>query len=299
MLKFFLVTLFLTTQVFALRLQKKSKSLDPNDSTGKRFAYVTLFKLPKELQKKVLKESQSAALKDMGTMEQTMESESGDGEALLPGGHKSYGPDIIFRMDDQLRKVEAKYPLVVLTDDPRLINSKELKDHPNLKILRIGDDVESSESFYRGQVEKMPERVRHTIQKLSFFNMTQYDKIVSFDLDVAVQGNLDHLFTDYDTEGGETVYGAMDSWKCNTKPKRGNLNDPQNMYFQSSIMVLTPQEGIIKKMKKVPFLNKWGDQQIIQEFFKTQKKPAQLLPSGLISMPNCDDAKKAAIIHYR
>lgn len=307
MLKFVLATLFLITQVFALKYDKKGSDkgvenevhkVAEDSKKGENFAYVTLLKFPPELNKTKAEKAaaEPRALKEMGTMEVEME----NGQALPTKGRvMEYGPERIFKMDEQLRKYGAKYPLVVLTDDPRLIKSDKLKDHPNLKILRIPEDIEAAETFYSPKVARLQARLRPTIQKLSFFNMTQYDKLVSFDLDVLIQDNLDHLFKEVDTEGGETVFGAFNSFKCGANPNRGNVKDEWNLYFQSSVMVLTPQKGIIEKIRKLTFVGRWGDQHLIQDFFRMQKKPAQLLPAGLISQPNCDDAKTAAIIHQR
>lgn len=203
--------------------------------------------------------------------------------ALPPNGAKKMienGPDFIFRIDDQLRAAGAKYPLVVMTNDPQMLGHPALSKHPNMKTLRIGTDVELL-VLKGGQIQ--PRNKMHA-QKLTVFSLTQFDKVVSLDMDVTVKGNPDHIFTDFDTKNGQQVYGMWNDFSCNNHPHM--VND----YFNSAIMLLEPNKAIFKELLEFARTNHgfWGEQIIVQSFFKNHIKNApQALPFKVADFVDC------------
>merc|ERR1719191_238907 len=138
---------------------------------------------------------------------------------------------MLFKIDNQLREAGAKYPYIVITNDKSLATHEELQDHPNMKLIEVGHDV----SFLKlnGKVQR---RNRLHVQKLSVFNMSQYDKILSLDMDITVKKNPDHMFTDFDTKDGNKVWGMFNDFKC-TDGHRSLAGS----YFNSAVMLLEPK----------------------------------------------------------
>jgi hypothetical protein len=276
---------------------------------GGNFAYITLNMNPKAVPQEVkmtdvMTEAEEAeyikndaALKaqvEEGTALKTKTQE----EALIPpGGSKMYGPDMIFGIDDQLRNAGAKYPYIVVTNDPRLITDPRLNEHPNMKIVKVGDDV--SFLALKGKVAM---RNKLHVQKLSIFNMTQYDKLISLDQDIKVMKNIDHIFTDpeFDTANGDRVYGMSNAQFDCTNGKQHYNGD----YFNSAVMLLEPKPNTFDAIMEFAHhrSNFWGDQAIIQTFFQKERKRPEIFPIEIADFVDCKNRiakKQPDVVHLR
>jgi len=278
-----LAALLLLTPASALQLKKLSKP------TGDNFAYVSLLMWDKSMTKVDGFVPDPTKMADQGAVEESLNNnaalKSTEAEQALipPGGHKMYGPKMIFKIDTQLREQGSKYPYIVITDDQRLIDSPELKDHPNLKLLKVGHDVD----FVRVD-RKVANRNRLHAQKLSVFNMTQYDKILSLDMDIEIKANLDHVFKDYDTKNGNLVYGMYNDFNCsNTKQHIGD-------YFNSAFMLLEPKPDTLTDMMEYVHQNGgfYGDQAIVQKFFHKHHQEPEIFPRDLADFVDCKHRMK-------
>jgi len=230
--------------------------------------------------------------------EEALKSDATEEALIPPGGHKMYGPHMIFKIDNQLREHGSKYPYIVVTDDDRLIQSPLLKDHPNIQLVKVGSDIE-----FLSLGAKLQTRNKRHAQKLALFNMTQYDKILSLDMDIEIKANLDHIFKDYDTKDGSTVYGMYNDFTC------GSGSAHSGDYFNSAIMLLEPREDTFKDLMEFTRTHHgfFGDQAVTQNFFKTQRKEPELFSTEIADFVDCEKrmrknakaGKPVQVVHLR
>eukprot|EP00746_Dinoflagellata_sp_MGD_P141252 gnl/MRDRNA2_/MRDRNA2_74388_c0_seq1.p1 gnl/MRDRNA2_/MRDRNA2_74388_c0~~gnl/MRDRNA2_/MRDRNA2_74388_c0_seq1.p1 ORF type:complete len:314 (+),score=49.14 gnl/MRDRNA2_/MRDRNA2_74388_c0_seq1:63-944(+) len=264
------------------------------------FAYISLLMneeaVPKttKLTDTMTEDEEKEYLKDHPALKNTLEEEA----LIPPGGHKAYGPDLIFKIDDQIRATGSKYPYVVITNDPRLYTDERLKDHPNMKLVKVGEDV--SFLSFRGKVSL---RNQLHVQKLSIYNMTQYDKLLSLDMDVIIQKNLDHIFTEYDTQNGDKIWGMKNDFECTDLGQTNRGGD----YWNSAVVLLQPRAGTFKEIMDFALANGkfWGDQALVQKFFTVKRQKPDLFPYAIADFQGCKKRMKLApggmtdIIHQR
>ena len=150
-------------------------------------------------------------------------------------------------LSENLKHVNSKYSLLCLINEEIDNNTRKILDKFGIeyKVLKkIDYDVD-----YNDFIQPY---FKNTFDKLSVFNLTEYEKIVYLDLDLLILENIDELF-DYD---GLSM--AKDH--------------PFSELFNSGVMVIEPNkndyDGLIKNMKeKMKNKDHTSDQNIINEYF--------------------------------
>jgi len=257
---------FSPTSALKVMLDKKQS---PTASSKGRFAYVSTY-----MNEAVF----NAEVKNLKKHERAL-------NAIPVGGHKAYGPEMIFSIDDMLRKSGSKYPYVIVTNDPEMINNEKLKDHPGIEIVEVGDgEGQTPMIWLKGKVS-----IRNKLhpQKLSEFNLTKYQKLLHLDMDIVVQKNLDHVFTDYDTRDGQQIWGILNDFSCSETHRQKWHEKMYNDYFNSAIMLIEPKEKTYTDLLEFSKYQEgfWGDQKLIQNYFdeprihKFQSKKLELFLS--------------------
>jgi len=178
------------------------------------------------------------------------------------------------RLAQMLQKQSSKYPLVVLTNDPKLLdiehNEKKKEMYPNVIIKEI-----NNEDWLKRECKLQP-RNGFNYQKLSVFGLTEYDKLMWLDTEIAIRKNLDSVFDDYDLDNGNRVYRQVDDYTC----QGSSYVDfcPGVMLFAPGPDRVTGLSDIAKSMQTC-----WGDQRVIRKYFKQpgrEMKMIQLSHSG-------------------
>jgi hypothetical protein len=262
----------LTVQEPNLKVQEEApyKSMDPltrKAKKGHNYAYVTMWVSAKNAPKFV----RNAALMDKAEEKaafKVMQEEEGLDDEIFARkmeksnlveklGGESVAHQGTLKLAQQLSAVKSKYPLVVMTNDPKLLdiqfNQTKKAMYRNLIIKPIQD-----EDWLRQQCKLQPGNGIH-YQKLNMFGMTEYDKLIWLDTDGKVRKNLDEVFDQYDTKSGHAIYGQLDDYNCD-----GNGD------FCSGLVLFQPQHGLVEKLqataKSMHFC--WGDQRILRKHFK-------------------------------
>jgi len=184
------------------------------------------------------------------------------------------------RLAQQLKTLGSKYPLVLLTNDPKLLaidhNDTKRSLYPNVVIKPIhqGD-------WLKQQCKLKPGNGLH-YQKLSIFGMTDYDKLMWIDTDMTLRKNLDGIFDDprYDLLDGKRIYGQRDDYfSCDGKGD-----------FCSSLMLFKPRadaiEGLGQAAKGMGYC--WGDQRIIRQYFKTDGRSKEHFSHNVVHWSHCN-----------
>jgi len=312
-LLFVLVTL---SPASALQLKKNAGP----DGGGEEFAYVTMWlkkdlvPLPKfadvmtaeeelELEQANPSEKKNRAARlSVQVSEESMESD------LPKGGSRRYGPSFVFDMDGKLRKAGSTKPLLVVTNDPAMIDAPELKDHPMIKIVEMGEG--KNVDFVQTNV-KLLARNRVHLHKLAIFSMTEYKKMIYMDLDTQVNKNIDHIFTDerFSTRDGKQVWGIVNDFSCGHHGTRYRSD-----FFNSAVMLFEPKKETAKDMMKFAEGKRfWGDQALIQAYYTHNKdekgkmikdpelrKKARIFPTKMADFMNCNEnTEPLEIEHHR
>ena len=163
----------------------------------------------------------------------------------------------ILGVSECLKRVKSKYPFyVVITDQISLEIEKLLNEHGIYTIRRnsiqIPEIIKVKNS--RGEFSHWT----NTFDKLSIFELTQFDKIVYLDADLYIRKNIDELFQ----------YHHMA-----TTPNRKygpNIAPPPELI--SGLLVIEPEKGLLNKFSNILMSisdkrQSIGDQDILQEYY--------------------------------
>lgn len=172
----------------------------------------------------------------------------------------------ILSVAECLKRVNSKFPFyVVITDNisketEMLLNKYEIKTIRR-KSLEIPQTIKqkNSQSFFAHWT--------NTFDKLSIFELTQFDKIIYLDSDMYIRKNIDSLFN---------------KKNMSTPPNRKygpNITPPPEL--TSAILVIEPKNGLLNSFLEImqTISNKngaIGDQDILQEFYKDWKNQNDL-----------------------
>lgn len=150
-------------------------------------------------------------------------------------------------LNENLKHLNARYGLLCLINEEISSDTRKVLDDFGIEykeLEKVNYDVD-----YDGFVQPY---FKHTFNKLSVFNLTEYSKIVYLDLDLLILENVDDLFD----------YSGLAMAK----------DEPFTELYNSGVMVIEPNEddykGLISTMKeKMNDQAKIGDQNIINEYF--------------------------------
>ena len=150
-------------------------------------------------------------------------------------------------LSENLKHVNSKYSLLCLINEEIDNNTRKTLDKFDIeyKVLKkVNYDVD-----YNDFVQPY---FKNTFDKLSVFNLIEYEKIVYLDLDLLILENIDELFD----------YNGLSMAK----------DYPFSELFNSGVMVIEPNkndyDGLIKNMKeKMKNKDHTSDQNIINEYF--------------------------------
>lgn len=150
-------------------------------------------------------------------------------------------------LSENLKHINSKYSLLCLINEEINEETRNILDKFGIeyKVLnKVKYDVD-----YNGFVQPY---FKNTFDKLSIFNLTEYEKIVYLDVDLLILENIDELFD----------YNGLSMAK----------DYPYSELFNSGVMVIEPRkydyDGLIKVMKeKMENKEHVSDQNIINEYF--------------------------------
>lgn len=191
------------------------------------------------------------------------------------------GTQNIMRNANQLRRLGSIYPLVLITNDPRLLaiknNATLQMQFPNLIVKGVANDE------YLPHECKMAGGHSTHYQKLAVFGYTEFNKMLWLDADVSVKQNLDPLFDNYDLEDGNKVWGQYDNWMCEGG-KRDKMFCTGMFLFKPSKEHVAGLQETARNMKKC-----WGDQTIIKKYFNQEDRKTSVFPRSVIQFQHCKD----------
>lgn len=228
--------------VHALSLQ--ARELQASSSDEKRFAYVTMWFQPMDQPSTSAKQLHRAELLNQ--------------DLANPRG--------VMQVAKALRNVSAKYPLVLVTNIDDAAFVQELREvRPELEVVPITKDDLVSHAcpwdHFPGPRGRAQQAWSFTFQKAHIFGLSQYDKLLWLDADIAIVRNVDYLF-DYDLNDGKKVYAQQDICNCRRPLVRCSP-------MCSGVMLFTPsadlQKGIQSYMDRKN-VSCWSDQPVISDF---------------------------------
>ncbi len=152
-------------------------------------------------------------------------------------------------LNENLKHINSQYELLCLINEEIDQETRQTLDYFNIEykeIKKINYDVD-----FEDYVQPY---FKNTFDKLSIFDLTEYEKIVYLDLDLLILKNIDELFN-YETPALAKDY-------------------PFSNLYNSGVMVIEPNKddynNLIRIMKeKVKNEEQLGDQDIINEYFKS------------------------------
>lgn len=165
-----------------------------------------------------------------------------------------------------LRKVKSKFPFYVLitdgiSEETELFLNKQQINTIRKKSISIPNIIKEKNS--KGAFSHWT----YTFDKLSIFELTQFDKIVYLDSDIYIRKNIDILFNEKHMA---------------TTPNRKfgpNITPPPELI--SGLLVIEPQEGLLNSFLEILATisdkrESIGDQDILQEYYTDWKNHPEL-----------------------
>jgi alpha-N-acetylglucosamine transferase len=202
-------------------------------------------------------------------------------ESVVPGtGPK--GIQLATKLATQLQNVHSKYPLVILTNSPKLIEIKHNETlkamYPNVVIRQIKDNEYLEHTCGLSSINKFH------FQKIQVFGLAEWDKLIWMDLDMDVNKNMDSVFDDYDLGDGSVIYGQSDNWNCEGP---GAWKSKQ---FCSGMMLFKPDpkhvEGLKEQGRKMKYC--WGDQKLIASYYQQKYgRTKKIFPKSVVNWGHC------------
>lgn len=150
-------------------------------------------------------------------------------------------------LNENLKHINSQYELLCLINEEITQETRNILDYFKIEykeIKKINYDVD-----FEGYIQPY---FKNTFDKLSVFNLTEYEKIVYLDLDLLILENIDELFT----------YNGLAM----------AIDNPFSQLHNSGVMVIEPNEedyhNLINVMiEKMNNQEQLGDQDIINEYF--------------------------------
>ena len=172
----------------------------------------------------------------------------------------------VLGLKECLKRVKAKYPLVVLVNDT--ISEKSIEKLKSRDILVIKKErIKIPDEVKKRNDEKLLSRWSNTFDKLLVFGLTEFEKLVYIDSDMYIRKNIDELFEK------PHMSAAIDRKNC--------CIDYNWMKMTSGLVVIEPQENLdmelTETMKKVQEnYTEFGDQDVIQWHYPEWEKHPEL-----------------------
>ena len=185
-----------------------------------------------------------------------------------------------------LRDVHAAYPIVVLASN---VSSFALRPLRSINVTIIHVDFIANPTHMQSQgALKYP----GTFGKLALWNLTQYDRVVSLDVDTIVRRNIDHLFSPAVKAPAAVAEG----------PPPRTFGGIHFKPFNSGVLVVSPDRQVFKSLVKakdsLPSYD-GGDQGTLASFHARRGVPWHELPRtyNLFGCPQEDEISAAHIWH--
>ena len=165
-----------------------------------------------------------------------------------------------------LKNVNSKYPFYVLiTDNISTETEKLLKDF-SINTIRK-KSIEVPQEIIEKNNKGVFSHWSYTFDKLSIFELTQFDKIVYLDSDIYIRKNIDCLF-----EKGHMATTPNRKFGPNITPPPELISgllviEPEKNIFNSFLSILS---SISEKRESI------GDQDILQEYYTDWKDKTEL-----------------------
>lgn len=161
-------------------------------------------------------------------------------------------------LNESLKRVNAKYPLIVAITQDVSEESKRILNDNNIKTIVI-KKMKVPECIKEKNSKGMFSHWTNTFDKLQIFEMTQFEKIVFLDSDMYVRKNIDNLFE------CKNLSAVIDRREPNIISEWKKLT--------SGTLVIEPKEGFVEKfvdiMKEISEKRESiGDQDVLQEYDK-------------------------------
>lgn len=172
----------------------------------------------------------------------------------------------ILGVNECLKRVKSKYPFYVLITDNISTEVENLLNSQNINTIRK-KSIEIPEIIKEKNSKGVFSHWTYTFDKLSIFELTQFNKIVYLDSDIYIRKNIDILF--------EKHHMA-------TTPNRKfgpNITPPPELI--SGLLVIEPQNGLLDSFLQILSTisekrESIGDQDILQEYYTNWKKQPEL-----------------------
>ena len=171
-------------------------------------------------------------------------------------------------LNQSLKNVKSKYPLVVLVNDKVSKQAKEVLGENKIETVEVKSFKLPDWIIERNKMKHA--NWSNTFEKLSIFELTEFDKLVFLDSDMFVRNNIDELFEKPDmsatVDRNDTVlvkenYQKLTSGMLVFEPKVGMI---------SEFMSIINDENIKNKYQSI------GDQDIIQLYYKNWEDKKEL-----------------------
>lgn len=155
--------------------------------------------------------------------------------------------DGVLFLDYNLKVLSSKYPLLCLINESISERTRKILDYFNIKYKEVNAVKYTSCKNY--------DRWNYSFDKLNVFSLTEYEKIVSLDLDFLLLKNIDHLF-DFNrvAMNGDIPY-SHDKYNSSLMVIEPNMNDYNNLLEITNKYEEEKKDNI-------------GDQNIINEYYK-------------------------------
>ena len=168
---------------------------------------------------------------------------------------------------ESLRKARTNYPISVLITNSISTKTEEILKNYNLNVIRK-DRINIPDSIKSKNEVGTFSHWTNTFDKLSIFELTQFNKIVYLDSDMYIRKNIDELFEK------ENMSATIDR-------RNGPFINKEWIKLTSGLMIIEPKKDIISSFLGIiteieSKRDSIGDQDILQEYDNEWEKKENL-----------------------
>jgi len=197
----------------------------------------------------------------------------------------------ILDIAQNLRDVGSTVPLVVLTNTDELMTDEVKAENPNLQLIWLNETDFIQRDCKIGAGHEMH------FQKLAIWRLTQFDKLLWLDTDIAFAKNVDYVFDNrkFKLNNGNRIYGQIDDYQCD-----GREWSPTSGGVCSGMLLIKPSTthftGLMAHQARMKQC--WGDQSIIGSYFSSRGREARQFQRYTINFARCSKMGWMDAVHF-
>jgi alpha-N-acetylglucosamine transferase len=171
--------------------------------------------------------------------------------------------DGVLALEQSLKNVGAKYPLVVAVTSNILPFAREILQKKKIEVIEVVDHSYTEECKKKFRNFGTPHWF-YTVAKLRIFGLTQFEKMIFLDADMFLLKNIDHLFD------RPHMTAAIDS------PMIMENDIEQHYNLNSGLLVIVPDKKLEQDLIEMSATECLADQDLLRKYYPDWREHKEL-----------------------